>query len=360
MRKLICLLLILTALLLPAEAGAVRTPLTLMIVVDRSGSVQRAHSAEMIQRALIVLLNASAEGKPVFDETLDVVGLGSFAGTWKLDFAPASNFRSGLTQAIGKIPFESGATNTSEALYRAYKELLTLNRVQSRSVILLVTDGRPSAFTATFGPNAECGWESPRTGYVAATVQTSWPPLPPATQGEKGTYTFGLFRPDWTVFDMVFIEGGECHYYTDRGQPFPGTSFHKDFPEFPAADAYGNSTVGPVYPLMGRSMSNPQAVRFASFNAADNVATTIRTDRVLHPALFVVGLHQLLAEESIDAEWLVRVANDVRYPFRSGETPGRYFDVQFANGGIEDQFKKIAEYIASLTALPLQPASKRK
>jgi von Willebrand factor type A domain len=336
---------------------AAPAPITLMIVVDRSGSVLRAGTGPNIQKALTEFLDSTSGGKPVFDETRDVIGLGSFAGSWKLDFAPASMFRSGsgsLALAINKIPFEAaGGTNTSEALYRAYEQLRILNRVQSVNVILLLTDGRPSAFTATFRQNTACGWNGPKTGYIAAVIGRNWPPFPTSNYGEDGIYTMGLFKSDWAGFEFALVEGPGCHYYDDVPQPVPGASFCKDVPSFPETDAYGNSTTGPVYPVDDRGTSNPRAVRFASFNAADNMATAIRSDQVLHPTLLVVGIHQPLpGEESLDSAWLARVSNDIAYLDSSGklifqtqQTPGRYFDVR---GRPDAALQEAAAHIASL------------
>jgi len=339
------------------SAMAAPAPITLMIVVDRSGSVLRAGTGPAIRNALTQFVNLTSGGKPVFEEMRDVIGLGSFAGSWKLDFAPAATFRSGpgtLEQACSGIPFEAaGATNTSEALYRAYEQLRILNRVRSVNVILLITDGRPSAFTTTFAQNTACGWDGPKTGYIAAVIGRSWPPLPATNYGEDGIYTMGLFKSGWAGFEFALVEGSGCHYYDDVPQPVPGSSFYKDVPSFPGMDAFGNSTTGPVYPLEDRSTSSPRAVRFASFNAADNMATTIRSDHVLRPTLLVVGIHQPLpTEESLDSAWLARVSNDIaaldssgKLIFQTRQTPGKYFDVR---GGAGDALKAAAAHIALL------------
>jgi hypothetical protein len=335
-----------------------------MIVVDRSGSVQRAHGGPEIQRALTEFLDAAPNGKPLLDETRDVIGLGSFGGSWKLDFPPATMFRSGaLAQAIQKIPFEAAATNTSEALYRAYEQLRVLNRVNSVNVILLITDGRPNALSVTYGPNAACGWDQPRTGFIAATVGRAWPPLPPVTYGENNIYTMGLFKSEWTGWDLTLVEGAGCHYYIDASQPVPGAFFYKDVSSFPETDAHGNSTIGPN-PLEYLDISSPRAIRFAALNAADNMATTIRSDRVLRPLIVVVGIHQPIIEESVDPAWLASVANDITFKDSSGkfvlrpqETPERYLDV---SGKLDTALKDAAAFIARVAALRDAPETNKK
>ncbi len=63
----------------------------------------------------------------------------------------------------------------------------------------------------------------------------------------------------------------------------------------------------------GTSTSSPRAVRYASFNVADNIATMIRKDTNISPVIFVIGLNNNNGEEALDADWLARVANDKDY-----------------------------------------------
>lgn len=348
----------LAVLITPAAFGAAApsAPITLMIAVDRSGSVQRAGTGPLLRKALAGLIESTRFGKTVFTETRDVIGLGSFGASWKLDFAPAATFRSGsrtLAQAIESIPFETGATNTAEALFQAYQEIRRLNRADSTNVILLVTDGRPNAFTASFDGPSECQLAPPKTGVLVATVGRSWPPLPPTVSGgDDNMYTFGLFKPAWAGFDLTFVDHVNCRFSNGVGQPIRGSTFHLDFPDLPEVDAHGNSLFGPICGLEDRSTASPRSVRFAAINAADNMATTIRTDRSLRPILLVVGFDQTMAgEESIDPAWLARVANDIfyqdfnkRFILQADQTPGEYFASQPVT--LQNALIKVASYIS--------------
>lgn len=313
-----------------------------MVVVDRSGSVHRSGSAAAIQQALQNFVDAQINGQRMFEEERDFIGMGSFANSWKLDFSPAAIFRSPITEAIRTIPFaRAGSTNTAEALHQAYEQLRVLNKSRSLNAILFLTDGRPSSFTAKFDRPSACELATPKTGVIAATVGATWPPLPPSNSGDDGIYTMGLFQSKWTSYDLAFVEGTDCHFSTDSGQALPGASFSKDFSILPETDAYGNSLFGPVYQLEDRSTANPRSVRFAAFNAADNMATKIRKDRALRPVLFVVGLKQVyLAEESLDSAWLARVANDPVYlhssdqfSLQTDQTVGFYREANFETLG---------------------------
>lgn len=351
-----------------AEATVNVRFVTMMIVVDRSGSVLRAGNATVIQNALTEFVaNASTS---VFVDNRDVVGMGSFGTNWNLDFAPVATFRSGtpsISTAISNIPFGNNATNTVEGLYRAYQQLKTLNNVGSLNVIVLLTDGRPSAATFTMNILGSCLVKGSKTGVITANVGQTWPPLPPTTEGgyqdsASQIYEFGFFNPAFTRLgnvmsnaDMDWVANSTgCHYYADGGQAIPGEDLYRDVSTFPTTDAYGNLTTGPIYMGEGQSTSDPRAIRYASFNAADNMATTIRTDTTLSPVLFVIGLNEPPAGgEPLDADWLARVANDPSYRdslgnpvFQTGQTPGAYYNVSAS--GLASAFQNIASQILRL------------
>jgi hypothetical protein len=348
--------------------------LAMMIVVDRSGSVLRAGANAVIQNALNNFVaytpTTTPTGQSIFVDGRDMIGMGSFGGTWNADFAPTTTFRSGvpnIATAISNIPFGNNATNTSEGLYRAYQQLLTLNQTGALNVIVLLTDGRPSAFTATFNQQGSCTSKGNQLAFMTATVAQTWPPLPPTTQGgQQGVdvnnnpvyvWTLGLFNPVYTGLyggapgtdgNPIAASGG-CHYAADQ------TTVTSDVATFPATDAYNNSTTGPVYTGEGQNVSDPRAVRYASFNAADNQATTIRNDTTIRPVLFVIGLNEPPSGgEPLDADWLARVANDPNYKdvngnsvFQKTQTSGMYFNVNAA--GLQGAFTQISSEILRLS-----------
>lgn len=333
----------------------------MMIVVDRSGSVQRAGVGAAIRKALTdFVTNTPADaagGRPALVDGRDAIGIGSFGGSWKLEFAPASSFRSGepnIVAAIRDIQFFNGVTNTAEGLYHAYTELRRLGNARSLNIIVLLTDGRPNAFTATFDVPRACDASGKKTGYVTAMIGRTWPPLPPLIQGGQGIYTLGLFKSDWTpTGDMTLVDNSAGCKFADGGR-----NFHADAPEFPATDAYGNSTTGPVYAVDERSTASPRAVRYAAINAADNMATTIRKDMALRPVLMVIGLNQpAVAGEPLDAAWLMRIANDGsiqdpngrRIP-RTEQTMGWYFDATPST--LQSAFQRITSLVLIATPPP--------
>lgn len=354
-----------------ADATVTVRFLTMMIVVDRSGSVQRAGNDTTVKNALTQFIGTA--GTSPFVDGRDVIGMGSFGGAWYSDFDPVTSFRSSspnITTAINGLYFGNSATNTAEGLHQAYTKLQGLNQTGALNVIVLLTDGRPSAFTATYtssmyAATSPCTTKTTKTGFVTATVGSSWPPLPPTTQGgAQGTrnpYAFGIF-PNIFVPPLDFSYGDAnawvpnsngCHYLVD-GTSIKGTDMYMDFPNFPITDTYGNSTQNPVFTGGGTSLSSPQAVRFASINAADNQATTIRRDTTIRPVLFVIGLVEPPTEELLDPDWLARVANDPNYKdsfgnsvFQSGQTAGMYYNV--TGSGLAAAFQDIASQILRLS-----------
>jgi hypothetical protein len=227
-------------------------------------------------------------------------------------------------------------------------------------VIVLLTDGRPSAFSATMSiaASSSCSKKTAKLGVVTAIVGSAWPPLPPQTQGgSQGSstiYNLGLFNPAFTGLsggsDMVDVANSNGCAYASNSQ-----NINSDVTSFPTSDSHGNSLTGPVYQGEGQSMSDPRAVRYASFNAADNQATKIRQDAVIRPTLFVIGLNEpASAGEPLDEDWLARVANDPGYVsttgssvYQSGQTPGMYYNV--AAAGLPGAFQSIASQILRLS-----------
>jgi Flp pilus assembly protein TadG len=330
---------------------------TMMIVVDRSGSVVNGNAVPFIQTALTNFIANSASS--VFVDGRDVVGMGSFSGNWNPDFPPVTNFQtnpSNIGTAINNIPFTAlGNTNTAEGLHQAYIQLQALGNTGALNVVLLLTDGRPSGFTGSFSVAAgsTCNTKTNKQGFIAANIEPlgTWPP--PQTVGS--VFTYGVLLPTYcalcvngenTVTTVTSPNG--CAYNSNVN------NMSSDIPNFPALDAYGNSTTGPFYTGEGTSTSDPRAVRWASFNAADNMATTIRSDTTIRPVVFVIGLNETDGGgnpigEPLDAAWLERVANDPNFiaPLPAGQTTGIYIDTTTA--GLAAAFQTMASQILRLS-----------
>src|SRR5438094_983456 len=77
----------------------------------------------------------------VFVDGRDYVGMVTWGGNWKLDYAPSLNFQTSspnIATAISGIPFDgSSSTNTADGLWQAYAKLKTLNQPGSLNVIVM-------------------------------------------------------------------------------------------------------------------------------------------------------------------------------------------------------------------------------
>jgi Flp pilus assembly protein TadG len=350
----------------------------LMIVVDRSGSV----SVEGANTTIVNVLNqfVATRASSIFVDGRDVVGMVSFGASWKLDFAPSTNFQSGspnIGTAINNLGWGNNGTNTAEGLYQAWYQLRKLNQPGALNVILLLTDGRPSAFTGKFTSTANCLLTYPHSGVIQSYVTLgSWPFWPPPTSGAD---VFGVISSSYQgLSEVSFLDLNSllCSYATQIGGA--ETNLPNDIPTFPnmagpvdnvdgtipAYTAAGVSTVSGYYNAPGNNTSNPRSVRYASFNVADNIAKLIRQDTVINPVMFVIGLtYGNQSTEPLDGDWLARLANDPDYKiqnsdadagttagnsvFQAGQTQGWYYQSDAA--GLQQAFQNVASQILRLS-----------
>ncbi|MGO9258082.1 MAG: vWA domain-containing protein [Bryobacteraceae bacterium] len=336
-----------------AAMGTVTVRFTnLMIVVDRSGSI----SAEGVSGTIVSTLNTfiANSATSAFTDGFDVVGLITFGATWNLDFAPVTNFQTGspnIGTAITNLQnneFGNSGTNTAEGLYQAWYQLRNMDQPGALNVILLLTDGRPSAFSGKFTSTANCHSTGPHTGVLQSYVglgSTGYPWWPPPASDPNNP--FGLIT---TTFQGL-QETSYVATANDTNCTYPGNlaSLPNDIPQFPASagpvDNVGSipaytttgvptQTQGYYTNAIGNSTLDPRSVRYAAFNVADNIATLIRTDTVIKPVIFVIGLYYTdQITEPLDNDWLARVANDEYYLTQgtdtdAGITPGNHV-VQF-------------------------------
>ena len=350
-----------------AEATVNIRFVTLMIVVDRSGSVVNGHADDDIKRALTTFI--ATQSSSVFVDGRDVVGMVSFGGNWHLDLAPTVNFRTGnptIATAINNIPFDNASnTNTGDGLYQGYYQLQKLNQPNTLNVIILLTDGRPSAFSGQFtmDPGSSCTDKTVKTGFLGANVSSgSWPP-PQNTS--SGIQTYGVYKDVWASLggDATIVSNSTgCAFRANPNDinldinSFPILAGPVSTPDGAIAVPNKYSTTTPYKTGEGTNTDDPRAIRYAAYNVADNIATIIRQDTVIRPTIFVIGLNESTGEP-LDADWLARVANDPSYRdagnnsvFQAGpptQTSGMYYNV--TTSSLSTAFDKIASQILRLS-----------
>jgi Flp pilus assembly protein TadG len=98
-----------------AQAVVTVRYVNMMIVVDRSGSVLTEGANSTITTVLNQFVANSATS--IFVDGRDIVGMVTFGGAWRLDFAPITNFQtasSNIGTAINNIAWGNNGTNTAD------------------------------------------------------------------------------------------------------------------------------------------------------------------------------------------------------------------------------------------------------
>lgn len=334
---------------LRAVGKASRRDVNVMLVLDRSGSLQTAGACTPMKNAATAFVQKFANYR-------DRVGMLSFGGDYRVDFAMQStpgNFLSGaggIPDLISKINCV-GATNSSQALWNAYEQLKTINESGSLNAIVFFTDGQPNTLTFDFsGANAlrtvARGYTSAaptttdgiatktRTPCVTTTNKIGW------VQGnpDSSTRPVGLYK-----YIATTIPATSSTLISDRsGCVFNmsgGTSYtHGDFGFLPPQDIYGNNIATGGYktvsyittstsPDVGKiRLDHAQTMENAGINAANDAARRIRGNQTaatqLNTVIYSIGLGGVGASED---EFLQRVANTRQSPaYDANQAEGIY------------------------------------
>lgn len=366
-----------------ATAATIRKDVNIMMVMDRSGSLQASGSCAPLIAAAQNFVGQFSPGN-------DNVGLVTFASTTYLNFPPATTFESAspnVVTMLGNIAC-SGSTSTANGLWMGYQQLIALNQPSALNVILLFTDGDPTA--GTF--NMPVAKTSPCSAYTSGNPGGSGGYTLPSTAhgyitGLWNSFTgvspesfFGLLNPS----DPNSPSGGEqvstngdnyfapnstgCSYYS--GTPVNSSQcISSDFTGLPLTDIYGNSTTDSGYQATttnatgmidlgpgGTGCPTIANATAAALNIADSAASRIRsgtTDPVSGKSLsnvliFSIGLGN--AAVPFSPTFLERVSNDPRSPiYDSSEAAGLYVyaatsaDLQSAFAAVASEILRLAK-----------------
>ncbi len=284
---------------------AARRNINLMLVLDRSGSMSNVQPGTSTT-ACELMKSAAKNFVTYFSNNRDTLALVTFETAYYLSFPPASNFNPGINDAIDNINC-SGGTNTSSGLNQAYYQLQQINQPSALNVVVLFTDGQPSALTCDFpvkrkrdtrygdGLSQVTSTTATKALYPSGGYGTNssvtFPPSPCSDASGDEWYkspTYinpaGPYNPSWQPF-LVGNTGAGATNYTVRGalvysgsSPSPtghtlglynwadsssmittsgGCAFQqgawggnkivaarRDIAYIPATDAWGNSTTG--------------------------------------------------------------------------------------------------------------------
>ena len=373
-----------------ATASTIRKDVNIMFVMDRSGSLQASGSC-------IPLIAAAQDFVGLFSPGNDNVGLVTFASTTYLNYPPSTNFSSASPNVITMLGnvICNGSTSTANGLWMGYQQLIALNQTAALNVILLFTDGDPTAVTVNMpvakasgcsagtaatgtSPTGVGGWRmllGHHTGYL--------PGLWNSYTGNSPQPFFGLLNP----IDPNPSSGGEqvtnslpqgdnyfapnstgCNYFVGSSPPVQTQQcLTTDWVGLPVNDINGNSLntiYNSVLPLNSVGMINIGTVTSGcptnnyatamALNVADSAATNIRngsTDATSGKSLsgiiiFSIGLGN--ASTPFSPTFLERVSNDPRSPIYDSAKPAGSYVYAATSADLQSAFATVAGLILRL------------
>ena len=301
-----------------AASQAGRRDVAMMLVLDRSSSMNYVFQGTT---ACAVMVTDATQFLNYFAPGRDMVGLVVF-GSSVYTYPPTATFTTAdsngntVASLIGQITCQ-GNTNTDEAMYQAYNQLVTLNSTTRANVIVLMTDGRPNGFTGDYTNLRANPGSCDKSGALLKGEVEQWAGGPYST-GE----TAGLSLETATTVNgndgAATANSGGCAM--DTAPNFIAWAPPTDLTHMPTKDLHGYSVVGnysvnnPNAPYNSGAdtlnVSSPQQIEVASVNAVDNMAIAIRSNTALGTNIYTIALEGNAPNDPPDTLLLRKMAND--------------------------------------------------
>lgn len=335
-----------------ATGNASRRDVVIMMIMDRSGSMDNSNGCSNMRTAAKAFTGQFAAGR-------DRIGMVEFGDTAWVDSAPTTNFatvlgyknnsgtHSGLIDTIDC----NDNTNTSQAISLGYNELYKAALPGAFNILMFFTDGIPNSMTLNFQnvmrSNSNCK-DSTGTklssGGSFVTHPRSWTsgwsmgsgaffadiPAGPigavAADDPSGSGTYGVRKYAGT--SQGSTNHGTISSTNAPSCAFPSdeSTYTSDFRRLPPQDVFGNSLIEDSYnPLTtdsngnitlssssdsGTSMAGNNGVfHLAARNAADSAAYQARTNATLSATIFGVGLGGT-SQAPPGYDFMQRITND--------------------------------------------------
>ena len=328
---------------------ATRRDSNVIMVLDRSGSMQINNSVTPMKNAAVKFAQSFANGT-------DQLGLVVFNGGATRAMEPTQNFLStspSITSKINSIG-AAGATNQTAALNAAYDMLITINQPGAVNAIVFFTDGIANGVTANFNnrnDNGEldliqsgstCSYkDNDRIGVIAYGGHPN----------TTSTNSWGLYKhtsTSLTAGDSAISYLNGCAMASDL------SDVRYDIARIPYKDYWGNRTAGflGAKSVTYTNVSSPRNLANASMNTVADQANKIRANATLQPVIYSIGLAPETGNYAIEDEFMKQVANapDSAY-FNSSQQIGMYIYVPLTqqNDGLQEAFDRIAAEILRLS-----------
>ena len=260
-----------------AAAEVTRFPLDMSLVLDVSSSMVRTNSFAAMKQAAKTFLS-------LFDEKRDQVGIVAFATTAFDVLKIGKNFKSKGSASIDGLEAYPD-TNLSHGLQLGHDQILSApvrgGGGGRRIVLVLFTDGRPTAFTGTFTSlqQPDCGEAGPAsyTGAISAFIYG--PPLRALSEPDVSGNTRRI---------QCFSSSGTT--FTSNPVPLPWSPYPSTLPD--------------------GSAPNGDNVRAYARQLLLSEASSTRAD---HATIYTIGLgdpHPTYVEDTPDQDLLRQVANE--------------------------------------------------
>ena len=308
------------------SAMASRRDINIMMVLDRSQSMQQSNSIDPMKQAASWFVGQFSAGR-------DKVGLEVFGGGTYVAYTPKTTFKSdspSVPSLINQLT-AGGYTNTSQALWQGYLQLKNLNQPGAFNVILLFTDGQPTAFTGQFQVSSStCYNKSDKIGALRSTGSGS----------PSGIFQyFDVGIADTATEGQLVANSSGCAYASRA------TDVDNDVQKLPSTDYWGNSISNGYQSVNLNNVSSGTNIQNAAINAADSAASRIRTDSTLGPVIYTIGLGGVGGPETA---FMQRISNDpASVDFDRNEAPGLYVYAP-DNTQLQAAFARIASELLRL------------
>jgi Flp pilus assembly protein TadG len=249
-----------------AVGSATRRDVNIVMVLDRSNSLDTSNSCIPLKEAAKAFVNTFVDGR-------DRIGLITFGTSYRVEFAPAMNFQSASPNVVTHINNINcaGWTNSAAAYWEAYQRLLAINEPGTLNVILFFTDGQPNTVTLTLEViPGRCGTNtSDKTGVLAP--------------GNSGSGLYRIIAPNAPPVpdpDTTVISGASgCSFVSNPSAV--ENDLRMKTGSSNEVDINGNSFIGyktPVNRSSGRIRINDSTtITNIGINALDNAAQRVRT-----------------------------------------------------------------------------------